>query len=100
MESHHTGVESFLQRALRNPIVRYLYSDLGRYHFFVDNMPIDDVLTLEPEQIHRILKIAHGGSFSAKLQPSVESAALLKELNMDYTRAMNRIIFDRYRGGS
>ena len=45
----------------------HLHPDRGRYHFFVDNMPIDDVLTLEPEQIHRILKIAHGGSFNAKL---------------------------------
>eukprot|EP00741_Cyanophora_paradoxa_P002452 tig00000076_g2377.t1 len=63
-----------------------------RYHLFIDGMPTDEIPQLSTEQTNRILASALNTK-KLKEKPSVEND-LLKEVNIEYARTMNRIVFD------
>lgn len=63
-----------------------------RYSLYVDSMPTDEVLPLDSEQVNRILLLALN---TKKLrQNALDTTSLLNEVNIDYGRTMNKIIFD------
>jgi dynein heavy chain len=62
-----------------------------RYNYYIDNMPISDLNELESEQKKRLEQL----SKTKKLQ-NMETTALILEVNNDYARTMNKIIFDRF----
>ncbi|XP_071943674.1 dynein axonemal heavy chain 1-like isoform X2 [Antedon mediterranea] len=69
---------------------------LLRYHLYVDCMPMDGVGELDSESLKRVVGWAKGAPSLAKdknLDDYVHT--LEKEVNIDYARAMNRIIFDK-----
>ncbi|GAX80571.1 hypothetical protein CEUSTIGMA_g8008.t1 [Chlamydomonas eustigma] len=73
---------------------------LLRYSLFIDSMPIDDLPPISTEQANRMLSLALN---SKKLKDRLmDSGQLISEVNMEYARAMNKIIFDEAfkRGGS
>jgi dynein heavy chain len=63
-----------------------------RYSLYVDSMPIDEMQPLDNEQTARILASALN-SKSLKSN-ALDTAPLLNEVNIDYARTMNKIIFD------
>mgnify|MGYP000067473068 CR=1 FL=1 len=65
---------------------------LLRYNLYVDCMPTDDTPQLNTEQVNRVLSSAL--NTPALKQPGVDVSGLLDEVNMDYRRTMNKIIFD------
>ena len=65
---------------------------LLRYHLYVDCMPSNDVPEIDGSQINRILASAF--DIKALRQNALDTTSLLSEVNVDYTRTMNKIIFD------
>jgi len=63
-----------------------------RYSLYVDNMPTDEIQPLDNEQVNRILLLAL--STKKLKQCALDTTSLLNEVNIDYGRTMNKIIFD------
>eukprot|EP00798_Chlamydomonas_sp_ICE-L_P016863 gene16863-23131_t len=65
---------------------------LLRYSLYVDSMPTEDMPTLSTEQINRMLGYAlNSKQLKDKL---MDSSQLVSEVNLEYARTMNKIIFD------
>lgn len=63
-----------------------------RYSLYVDQMPTDEISQLDTEQVNRILLLAVN---TKKLKANaLDATSLLNEVNIDYARTMNKIIFD------
>ena len=63
-----------------------------RYNLYVDCMPMDDVGSLNSEQVRRVVESALS---VGKLQGAdLDTSMLVSEINTDYSRTMNKIIFD------
>lgn len=65
---------------------------LLRYNLYVDCMPTDDTPQLSTEQVNRVLSSALNNA--ALKQGGADVSNLLSEVNIDYRRTMNKIIFD------
>ncbi len=66
------------------------YADsVVRYNYYVDNMPLQDLSELDTEQKKRLQNLA-----KTKKLESMETTTLIIEVNADYTRTMNKIIFE------
>jgi len=62
-----------------------------RYSLYIDNMAVDDVSPIGNEQINRIL---HSALSSPKIS-MMDASNLLEEVNLEWQRTMNKIIFDK-----
>ena len=63
-----------------------------RYNLYVDCMPMDDVGSLNSEQVRRVVESALG---SGTLKGAdLDTSLLVSEVSTDYSRTMNKIIFD------
>ena len=76
---------AFRQRAYADSVIRY--------QFYIDNMPIHnaDLPELDQEQKKRLENLAKN-----KKLKDMESTSLIMEVGYDYSRTMNKIIFDEY----
>jgi dynein heavy chain len=70
-----------------------LYADsLIRYNYFIDNMPIQELPELDSEQVNRIiLMVTENKYLKGK---NTDTTVILNEVNLDFARTMNKIIFD------
>ncbi|XP_070580015.1 dynein axonemal heavy chain 1-like isoform X2 [Ptychodera flava] len=69
---------------------------LLRYNLYVDCMPMEAVGELDSESLKRMVEWAKGAPSLAKDKSLDDYVHTLeKEINIDYSRAMNRIIFDK-----
>jgi len=66
-----------------------------RYNLYIDCMPTEDLCQLDSEQVNRIMSSAM--SACQLHQNTVDTSQLLNEVNMDYVRTMNSIIFQSCR---
>ena len=67
--------------------------DTIRYNLYVDCMPTDDIPALDSDQLNRVLGLA----FRTKQlggKEALDTRSLISEVNLDYSRTMNKIIFD------
>jgi len=62
-----------------------------RYNYYIDNMPMQDLNELDSEQKKRLESTCR-----TKKLDSEDITGLLQEVNNDYTRTMNKIIFDKF----
>eukprot|EP00947_MAST-08B_sp_MAST-8B-sp1_P002409 g2409.t1 len=63
-----------------------------RFNLYVDSMPTDEVGKLDSEQVNRVLALAL--STNALKMNEFDTSQLLNEVNMDYARSINRIVFE------
>eukprot|EP00930_Biecheleria_cincta_P014239 TRINITY_DN1233_c0_g1_i1.p1 TRINITY_DN1233_c0_g1~~TRINITY_DN1233_c0_g1_i1.p1 ORF type:complete len:4262 (-),score=887.85 TRINITY_DN1233_c0_g1_i1:333-13118(-) len=63
-------------------------------NFFLDNMPVQDIQVLDDDQVARVLDLSKN---SAALREVGDSFCneVIREVNMDFARTMNKIIFCR-----
>eukprot|EP00960_Hanusia_phi_P037726 753088-Hanusia_phi.AAC.3 len=62
------------------------------YNFFVDNMPTEGVPNLSLEQLNRVMMlVSNSGKIDRK---SLDAIGLVEEMNLEYSRTMNRITLD------
>ncbi|GLC56009.1 hypothetical protein PLESTB_001054700 [Pleodorina starrii] len=65
---------------------------LLRYNLYVDSMPTDDIPPLTNEQVNRMLSFALN---SKRLKDKLmDTSALIAEVNIEYARTMNKVVFD------
>eukprot|EP00736_Rhodelphis_marinus_P006943 Rmarinus@m.24609 len=82
----------FAQRVAAAHAGRRKAEALLRYNLYVDSMPTDEISGLGQEQVQRIL--ASAMNTEALTDRSIDTSALINEINIDYARTMNKIIFD------
>ncbi|KAL4440889.1 hypothetical protein ABPG74_009302 [Tetrahymena malaccensis] len=77
---------------LANAFQQRVYTDsIIRYNFYIDNMPTQDLSELDTEQKKRIADLAK----TTKIE-DLDTTALIADVNMDFSRTMNKIIFDTF----
>ena len=82
----------FAARVARAHKLRREFEACIRYALYVDSMPIDEMQVLDSEQVNRIVHLAQSTPKLARFRQDV--TALLQEVNINYARTMNKIIFD------
>ena len=75
---------------------RRSYADsLIRYNYYIENMPTDEIPELSNEQITKMITQAMTArSFRGKSR--LDTQSLINEVNTDFAKIMNKIIFDRH----
>lgn len=68
------------------------------YNLYIDSMPVEGVPMLTPEQLNRVMNLALNSSRIR--QKSLDTTGVVDELNFEYSRTMNRIVFDKELVGS
>eukprot|EP01022_Parablepharisma_sp_SALTPOND_P028499 TRINITY_DN71064_c2_g1_i1.p1 TRINITY_DN71064_c2_g1~~TRINITY_DN71064_c2_g1_i1.p1 ORF type:complete len:4083 (+),score=665.19 TRINITY_DN71064_c2_g1_i1:2435-14683(+) len=78
---------------------RRAYADsLIRYNYYIENMPTDEIPELSNEQIAKVITQAlTARSFKGKSQ--LDTQPLINEVNADFAKTMNKIIFDKHMRG-
>ena len=66
--------------------------DIFRYNLYIDCMPVDGLPALDSEQMNRILSNAL--STKSLKNSTLDTTTLLNEINLSYSRSMNKIILD------
>ena len=77
-----------------NAFQQRLFADsIIRHEFYIDNMPLNnaDLPELDQEQKRRLENMA-----KTKNIKDMECTTLLMEVGYDYSRTMNKIIFNKY----
>lgn len=72
-----------------------------KYNYYIENMPIHEIPELDHEKINRILLLTQ--NTKALRGKSSADTSLLNEINFDFAKTMNQIIFDKHlkeKGGS
>lgn len=70
---------------------RIKVDSLIRYNYYIDNMPIQDLNDLDAEQKRRLEMLTR----TKKLE-GIDPTPLLMDVSYEYSRTMNKIIFDKY----
>ena len=84
---------AFAERVARAHESRKTAEALIRYNLYVDCMPTDEIAQLDSQQIGRI--VACCLSTESLRKSEVDTSHLLNEVNTDYVRTMNKLIFDQ-----
>ena len=72
-----------------------VYADsLIKYNYYIENMPIHEIPELDLEKIDRILILTQ--NTKALRGKSSADTTLLNEINFDFAKTMNKIIFDKH----
>jgi len=72
-----------------------LYADsLIKYNYYIENMPSGGITELDHEKINRILILTQ--NTKALRGKSSADTTLLNEINLDFVKTMNKIIFDKH----
>ena len=64
-----------------------------RYNLYIDCMPTDDIPALDSDQLNRVLALAFRTPQLGSKE-ALDTRSLISEVNLDYSRTMNKIIFD------
>ncbi len=82
----------FARRVGRAHALRREVESAIKYSLYIDSMPVDDLEALDSQQVSRIVELAQN---TRQLQRhKLDTTSLLQEINVDYARTMNKIIFD------
>ena len=83
---------AFVSRRHAAYVARAACVKMLRYQLFVDSMPTEEIPPLTVEQINRMLGFALN---SKKLKDKLmDTSQLINEINIEYARTMNKIVFD------
>jgi dynein heavy chain len=82
----------FAQRVVKAYRSRRLAEAVIKYNLYVDCMPSEELGQLDAEQISRVL--ARAMSTKEMQRNDFDTSTLLNEINVDFARTMNKIIFD------
>ena len=68
---------------------------LIKYNFYIDNMPTEEINTLDSDQK---IRLTNKASSSKKMTRNInpENSQLINEVTLDFARTMNKIIFDKH----
>ncbi|XP_078663939.1 dynein axonemal heavy chain 1-like [Branchiostoma floridae x Branchiostoma belcheri] len=85
----------FTRRVADAVRARKLTESLIRYNLYVDCMPMDGMGEVEPASFQKMLKWAKDTPFLKDKNLDNYIERLRKEVNIDFARSMNRMVFDK-----
>ena len=72
------------------------YADsLIRYNYYIENMPTHQIPEIDNDQINRILSLTQNTK-ALRGKSSSDTTTLLSEVNFDFAKSLNKIIFDKH----
>jgi dynein heavy chain len=72
---------------------------LLKYNFYVENMPTHQIPEIDNEEVNRMLGMTQNTK-QLRGKSSSDTTALLSEVNFEFAKTMNKIIFDKHMDGS
>ena len=93
----------FAKRVAEAHHQRKIAENMIKYNFFIDNMPTEEIHTLDSDQKVRLVNKATNGleknknAGIEKMKPiNPENSPLVYEVCLDFARTMNKIIFEKH----
>jgi dynein heavy chain len=74
---------------------RAMADSLLKYNFYIENMPTHQIPEIDNEEVNRILSKTQN-SKALRGKSSSDTTALLSEVNFEFAKTMNKIIFDKH----
>jgi dynein heavy chain len=72
------------------------YADsLIRYNYYIENMPTHQIPEIDNDQINRVLSLTQNTK-ALRGKSSSDTTTLLSEVNFDFAKSLNKIIFDKH----
>lgn len=71
---------------------------LIKYNYYIENMPKHQIPEVEVDQVNRVLSMTQN-SKALRGKSSADTTTLLNEVNVDFAKTMNKIIFDKHISG-
>lgn len=68
---------------------------LLKYNFYVENMPTHQIPEIDNEEVNRILSMTQNTK-QLRGKSSSDTTTLLSEVNFEFAKTMNKIIFDKH----
>jgi dynein heavy chain len=68
---------------------------LVKYNYYIDNMPKHQIPETDPNQTNRVLQKTQNTK-ALRGKSSADTTTLLNEVNVEFAKTMNKIIFDRH----
>ena len=73
-----------------------IYADsMIRYNYYIENMPTHQIPEVDNEQVNRVLSLTQNTK-ALRGKSSSDTTTLLSEVNFDFAKSMNKIIFDKH----
>lgn len=73
-----------------------MYADsLIKYNYYIENMPTHEIPEIDNDKINRILMLTQNIK-SLRGKSTADTTVLLNEINFDFCKTMNGIIFDKH----
>ena len=85
----------FSQRFLKAYQTRAKADSLLKYNFYIENMPTHQIPEIDNEEVNRILSKTQN-SKALRGKSSSDTTALLSEVNFEFAKTLNKIIFDKH----
>lgn len=68
---------------------------LIKYNYYIDNMPKHQIPEVDTNQTNRVLQMTQNTK-ALRGKSSADTTTLLNEVNVDFAKTMNKIIFDKH----
>lgn len=85
----------FARRFKKAYQARIFADSLIRYNYYIENMPTHQIPEIDNEQVNRMLSLTQNTK-ALRGKSSSDTTTLLSEVNFDFAKSMNKIIFDRH----
>jgi len=85
----------FAERFKKAYETRLMADCLLKYNFYVENMPTHQIQEVDSNSVNRILGMTQN-SKALRGKSSSDTTALLSEVNFEFAKTMNKIIFDKH----
>ena len=68
---------------------------LIKYNFYIENMPTHQIPEIDNDEVNRILSMTQNTK-QLRGKSSSDTTTLLSEVNFEFAKTMNKIIFDKH----
>jgi len=73
-----------------------MYADsMIKYNYYIENMPTHEIPEIDNEKVNKILMLTQNIK-SLWGKSTADTTQLLNEINFDFAKCMNKIIFDKH----
>jgi dynein heavy chain len=74
---------------------RVMADSLLKYNFYIENMPTHQIPEIDNEEVNRILSMTQNTK-QLRGKSSSDTTTLLSEVNFEFAKTLNKIIFDKH----
>lgn len=78
---------------------RMMADSLLKYNFYIENMPTHQIPEIDNEEVNRILSMTQNTK-QLRGKSSSDTTILLSQVNFEFAKTMNKIIFDKHLEGN